>query len=199
MSKILISWSQFPKEFSVYKNWVESLGYEWSTTEGDLLLVVGGKDIGIDLERDAYENNLIDEFRKAGKPIFGICRGFQLLGIKEGLKLISHLPDVENLNEHRSDKSNHHGNSNFHSIFYTRSNGAAVKFDVNSRHHQGFVGNKNEWAYSEDGVIEALKTDWFSAVQWHPEREEVRGKLAEIIASHTIKNLLSKKYKETSV
>jgi len=179
MKKIRISWQQYPEEFNHYKLWIESLGFEASTTEGDLLLVVGGKDIGVDLDRDEYENNLIEEFRKARKPIIGICRGMQLLGIKEGLALVEHLPDIDNVNEHLQIKTSHYvnfGNSTF---------------KVNSLHHQGFLSNKSEWCYSDDGIVEALKTDWFSAVQWHPEKPEMAGEYGREFVENELKRLLN--------
>ena len=180
MSKILISWQQYPNEFNLYKEWLESLGHEVSTIDGDLLLVVGGKDIGLDLDRDKYENNLIDEFRKAGKPIVGICRGMQLLGLKEGLKLTDHLPDSNIVVEHIKTKTTH-------LVINER-----TCFKVNSLHHQGFISEGTEWCYSEDGVVEALKTDWFSAVQWHPEKPEMKGHYAREFVENEIGKLLEK-------
>ena len=58
----------------------------------DGLLLPGGKDIeptyygedntnsiGVDPEKDAFERLALHTFREAGKPVFGICRGFQLI------------------------------------------------------------------------------------------------------------------------
>lgn len=59
----------------------------------DGLLLTGGPDIEparyhqetdplcgpLDLERDAEEWALLDAFVKAGKPVFGICRGLQVI------------------------------------------------------------------------------------------------------------------------
>ncbi|MEO0169200.1 MAG: gamma-glutamyl-gamma-aminobutyrate hydrolase family protein, partial [candidate division WOR-3 bacterium] len=89
-----------------YKNYLKGLGAEVDVitpndkrdiypNEYDLLVLSGGKDINpkryneeikyenveVDEERDELEFNLIDEFLRSKKPIFGICRGFQVLTV----------------------------------------------------------------------------------------------------------------------
>lgn len=61
--------------------------------KADVLLLPGGKDIdptyygkeniqsiSVDPSKDAFERTLFQAFVAAQKPIFGICRGFQLIG-----------------------------------------------------------------------------------------------------------------------
>jgi len=71
--------------------------------EMDGLLLTGGKDInpllqGEDLQthgsqscnlvRDVFERDLYKAFVRRGKPVFGICRGFQVIGIVNRLVLM---------------------------------------------------------------------------------------------------------------
>src|SRR5688572_18325884 len=41
-----------------------------------------------DRVRDLYEMELIDAFIRAGKPVFGVCRGLQLLNVMHGGTLL---------------------------------------------------------------------------------------------------------------
>lgn len=194
---ILISWKTKTEN---YQKWVRRMGFNYSYDEGDLLLVIGGIDIGLNPDRDEYEYNLINKFKSEDKPIFGICRGMQMLGKMEGLTLYEHLPDIPSLQEHRPE-DNIIGPSNWHivkdnylpeKIFSNNPN----DFIVNSRHHQGFILEEGqiEWLTSKDNVIEGIKRDWFTAVQYHPERPEMKESHAEKIATNEIKYLINKTY-----
>ena len=58
---------------------------------GDLALAPPRRGLGaVDEVRDAFEIALYHEARRLGKPVFGICRGVQLLNVLEGGTL--HLP-----------------------------------------------------------------------------------------------------------
>ncbi|MBB3700282.1 gamma-glutamyl-gamma-aminobutyrate hydrolase family protein [Flammeovirga yaeyamensis] len=139
-----------------------------------------GKWLG-DAYRDEYELFIIEEAIKRNIPVFGICRGFQLLNVYYGGTLyqdtITQRPQSLN---HRSaelyDKVNHkitiHKATPLYEIY---------PFDqdvfVNSVHHQAIKDLSNEleiWATSEDGLIEAFGHKNFKGtkvmgVQWHPE------------------------------
>ena len=56
-----------------------------------------------DPEKDAFERGVFHMFRKANKPIFGICRGFQLIA----LEYISIIPRVGEFVEFCTDILNH--------------------------------------------------------------------------------------------
>ncbi len=72
----------------------------------DGLLLQGGNDIAPetygetplapewhgDRVRDRYELDLLDRFIKAGKPVLGICRGFQLINVAFGGTLFQDIP-----------------------------------------------------------------------------------------------------------
>ena len=78
----------------------------------DGLLLAGGSDvhpsyygqqingaINIDTQRDKAEEELFKAYFKAGKPIFGICRGFQFINVLLGGSLIQHVDCAKNHTE----------------------------------------------------------------------------------------------------
>ena len=147
----------------------------------DALLLTGGGDIhphfygqlvehstDIDEARDLRELALTRTFAARSAPIFGICRGLQVINVAFGGTLRQHidghgqLDGLDRLHETRTD------DALLHSLYGTR-------FTVNSAHHQsvdrlGTQLRATQWA--DDGTVEALrhKTLPIFAVQWHPER-----------------------------
>lgn len=133
-----------------------------------------------DRVRDLYEIELVNAFVEAGKPVFGICRGLQLLNVMHGGTLVQDIPSQRpNARAHR-DSSNYE--RHFHDIEILPGTrlatlyGGLARARVNSIHHQaieqlapGFVV---EARCPDDGTIEAVRHDgaaWIAAVQWHPE------------------------------
>ena len=127
--------------------------------------------VNIDLDRDEREFFAAEEFLKAGKPIFGICRGFQLLNVLFGGSLIQHL---ENTDEHRKE-----GEDKIHDVVAT--SGSIMEklygkeiFGVASVHHQAVkkLGEGLILTSEKDGVAEAFehKNLPVFGVQFHPER-----------------------------
>ncbi len=128
-------------------------------------------------KRDVFEAELFKAFYKAGKPIFGICRGCQFINILMGGSVYQDLaadnPDSYIRHSQGADGSypTHHVEIAKGSSLY-KSLGATAY--VNSRHHQGIkkVGEGlNVTAKAADGVVEAVETadGQIVAVQWHPE------------------------------
>lgn len=132
-----------------------------------------------DPARDAYELPLAQAALDRGLPVLGICRGFQLLNVLAGGKLIQDLPG------HREGVGSDMP-STIHDVRVepgTRVGdllgGPTVR--VNSRHHQGVAPNQVApglravaWSPGDD-LVEALEAPtesghWVVAVQWHPER-----------------------------
>jgi putative glutamine amidotransferase len=135
-----------------------------------------------DKVRDEYEMDLVAAFERAGKPVFGVCRGLQLLNVAYGGTLYqdiaTQLPDAL---PHR-DASVY--DRNFHGVEFVEGTRLARLYPgkrratVNSIHHQaikdlaqGFVV---EAVSHEDGLIEAIRRPdagkpYIAAVQWHPE------------------------------
>lgn len=154
----------------------------------DAVLLTGGVDIhprhfgahpvaglgAIDEERDEFETRLYRAARQAGKPVFGICRGFQLVNVLEGGTLHQHLPAVpgvwaDHAQEARPPALGHEvtfaPGSRLHAEHGERT-------FVNSYHHQGIervAETLRVTATAPDGLVEALEGDGLVAVQWHPE------------------------------
>jgi len=164
--------------------------------QGDILILLGGADIGTKPERDKHELNLIDKYIETGKPIFGICRGMQLLGLRYGCTFVPHIPDVSKTLIHSAQDGGWKGNSSFHKIKDNQGN----SFIINSRHHQGFLKSNTinmfceEFCWSEDGIVEGIRgkdyNTLFSGVQYHPEREEVWSTDGETIAKNELYRLI---------
>jgi putative glutamine amidotransferase len=131
-----------------------------------------------DAHRDAYELSILDWAVKNEKPVFGICRGFQLLNVYFGGTLHQDLAlqtgtSVEHRNAEKYDRI-------FHEVECAKDGLLAKiykqdRLTVNSVHHQGVktLGRDlNVDARSkEDGLIEAFHHTALPVfgVQWHPE------------------------------
>lgn len=152
----------------------------------DGLLLSGGKDVAtslygqetlydtvvVDIQRDDLEWKLTKAFLDAGKPIFGICRGIQVLNVYFGGTLYQDIP---------AQLGGNHGRAN-HPVALKKGSILESLYGeslvTNSYHHQavdrlaeGFTAT----AWSDAGghrIVEAIEHEslpiW--AVQWHPER-----------------------------
>ena len=153
----------------------------------DGLLLTGGKDVDpklygqdlkydfviMDEKRDEQEMALIKEFVKRKKPIFGICRGVQVLNVYFGGTLYQDIPDQ--LGGEHSKGVNHPLKIKKDSILGNMFGESLV---INSYHHQALdkLGEgltATAWSDSNGHeIVEAVEHDslpvW--AVQWHPER-----------------------------
>ncbi len=133
-----------------------------------------------DAVRDAYEMALLRVFVRADKPVFGICRGLQLINVAYGGTLFQDLTTQrESSLVHRDpvayDRLTHRVElilgSRLASLYPGQTEGR-----VNSVHHQAIEelgrGLVVEARSPDDGVIEAVRLDgdaFVAAVQWHPE------------------------------
>ena len=132
--------------------------------------------------RDEYELELIDLAIKSGKPVFGICRGFQILNVYFGGTLYQDLiTQRKGSLTHRDaivyDRLTHQiqfEKGSFFDKLYTNE----LRTEVNTVHHQGVkdLGRNLEVGArcAEDGLIEAFTSTEADpgrvmAVQWHPE------------------------------
>lgn len=133
-----------------------------------------------DSVRDRYEMALVRAFVKAGKPVFGICRGFQLLNVMHGGTL------YQDIATQRPDALAHRDalrfDRHFHDIELAPGSRLAQLYPrvkrarVNSIHHQGIKrlasGFEVEARCPDDGMVEAIRqrgAGYVAAVQWHPE------------------------------
>jgi putative glutamine amidotransferase len=133
-----------------------------------------------DRERDAYETDLVKAFVAAGKPVFGICRGLQLINAAYGGTLVQDIPTQ------RPQALLHRDADLYDQLFHTLElqDGTrlaellqgADSLKINSVHHQCIKelapGFEIEARCPHDGTIEAIRhtgSAWIAAVQWHPE------------------------------
>jgi putative glutamine amidotransferase len=137
-----------------------------------------------DRVRDRYEMELVQAFIEAGKPVFGICRGFQLLNVMHGGTLLQDIPAQRpDSHEHRDAPMYER---HFHDIEIVEGSRLGALYPglrrakVNSIHHQGIKdlapGFDIEARCPEDGLIEAIRRrgpGYLAAVQWHPEFHDV--------------------------
>ncbi len=130
--------------------------------------------------RDQYEMELVRAFVAAGKPVFGICRGLQLLNVAYGGSLYQDIATQQpQALEHRQlgRYENH-----FHPVEFvpgTRLAGlypGLARATINSIHHQGIkrlaAGFVVEARCPDDGMVEAIRLQgpgFVAGVQWHPE------------------------------
>ena len=138
----------------------------------------------MDVERDRFELTLLGAFVAAGKPVFGICRGMQLINVAYGGTL------YQDLHEDAATSEAHHVHDlydeHLHEVRIAPGSWMASVYGdvaggtVNSIHHQG-VKRLGEGlrvqAWADDGVVEAVRhdaEDFVVGVQWHPEFHDHR-------------------------
>ena len=128
-------------------------------------------DLFYDDVRDEYEFALFEAFKAAGKPIFGVCRGEQLINIALGGDLIQDLVTMEGY-VHMNHDIRHRCFAEKGSIL---NNLFGDEFRVNSTHHQA-VGKVapglKVTARSIEGIVEGYEHESLPifATQFHPER-----------------------------
>ena len=133
-----------------------------------------------DRVRDEYEIALVRAFAAAGKPVFGICRGLQLINVAHGGTLYQDIATQKPGARIHRDADAY--DLNFHNVEVLAGTRLAAllgkpgEHRINSVHHQGIKdlapGFSVEAVSPDDGVIEAIRgtgSAWISAVQWHPE------------------------------
>lgn len=132
----------------------------------------------LDDARDHVEINLTRWAVADDRPVFGICRGHQVVNVALGGTLIQDVPSEigENINHNitvprsaRAHEVQIDPSSHLASIL------GATTVKVNSLHHQSVAQPAPDvcvTAYSPDGVVEALEMPdkkFVLSVQWHPE------------------------------
>ena len=132
---------------------------------------------GTDAVRDSAELRALAILERERKPVFGICRGIQLMNVYSGGTLWQDIPsqrgiapEVHTQREHRSVVTHPvetAEGSLMRALFGER-------ITVNSHHHQAVKTPGAHWrvtASAPDGIVEAMEHEnglWY-AVQWHPE------------------------------
>ena len=169
----------------------------------DGLFLPGGRDLDAELYgqnahetndapyrlRDEVEIALVHAARKRSMPIFGACRGMQVLNVALGGTLTQHLGDEVDMTPHRdvvgvftSHLVQPHEGTVLSELL------GAEAFDIASHHHQavdrlgdGLMAS----AAAPDGTVEALESAdsaFCLGVQWHPEERLVPEGLAVVRA-----------------
>lgn len=130
-------------------------------------------------ERDTLEMALLRLLWDADKPVFGICRGLQMMNVQRGGTLFQDLP-TEHPSEvcHRMEAPY---DRTVHTVTVLKDTPLCQLFGaesvgVNSSHHQAvktLAPGLLPMAVSPDGLTEAIfspEKRFYWAVQWHPER-----------------------------
>lgn len=126
-----------------------------------------------DAALDEMQIDMLHRFMALGRPVFGICRGHQLINVALGGTLIQHLPTAKDHMQPVPGTDHVHeceaAEGSFIADLYGR------RFPVNSSHHQGIdrPGKGIRIVLrAADGVAEALEHETLPiwGVQFHPER-----------------------------
>ena len=140
------------------------------------------KTYGIDPDRDRFEIDLFDAALRRGIPVFGICRGIQVMNVALGGTLIQDVatnhPGAAALG-HRQHERGLADSAVGHEVSAVDPGVLPIFGDndlgVNSFHHQAIrdiAPTLMPVAYSPDGLVEAVvmrdNAEVFG-VQWHPE------------------------------
>jgi len=130
----------------------------------------------IDPKRDALELTLSRAALERAVPLFGICRGFQVLNVAAGGGLVQHFDG------HRSPEDA----TAYHEVVVAegsrlRTVSGVNEIHVNTFHHQGVdvaclapgliasgMASPDTWLVE---AIESANHTWALGVQWHPERD----------------------------
>ena len=149
----LIELTQPKNKLSLLDYWLQELNI-------DALLLSGGNSLGEVPQRDLTEQYLLKWAEKNKKPVLGICRGMQMMGVYVGGKLVE---TKDHVKVH-------------HKLYFDKHNGDDFPKSVNSYHNQILENCPSSFkvlAKSEDGSLEAMEhkdLPW-EAWMWHPERE----------------------------
>ncbi|POG98047.1 hypothetical protein BGL34_04005 [Fructilactobacillus lindneri] len=157
----------------------------------DGVLIPGGQDVDPELfhekpiselgktyqPHDQLEMQVLQEAIRQHKPVFGICRGYQVINVALGGIL------YQDLTTQITSKTLKHNQPEeiataTHTVQVAENSNLAkavgVRPTVNSKHHQGIkqvAPGLRAVARADDGVIEAIENEDASVagVQWHPE------------------------------
>lgn len=159
----------------------------YSNINMDGLLISGGDDLYnafieektcklediINYERDVLEYNLLNKAIEKNKPVFGICRGYQLINLFFGGELYKDIRKEGYIYRYtpfawKSIKIKKNG------LLHTHLNISNIK--INTLHHQAIKKAPKSFtveALDKYNIIQSIskkdKTNLIFGVQWHPE------------------------------
>lgn len=137
---------------------------------------------GIDRDRDQFEIDLFDAALRQDVPVFGICRGIQVMNVALGGTLIQDIgsehPGAADIGHRQHERGLEHSAVG-HEVAAVGSTLLPIFGDndlgVNSFHHQAIrdlAPDLMPVAYSPDQLVEAVvmrANPQVFGVQWHPE------------------------------
>jgi putative glutamine amidotransferase len=160
----------------------------------DAVLLPGGGDVdphyyhadkhpltdNIDLLRDETELTLARWAAEDDRPMFGICRGHQVINVAMGGTLVQDIPSARLTPINHDQPDELPRSQKVHEVSINSSSRLAgilgtTQVKVNSLHHQSVekpAPAASVTAYAPDGIIEALEFPnrrFAISVQWHPE------------------------------
>ncbi len=166
----------------------------------DGLLLAGGADVdprrygetalpGVEVhpERDEADFRLLSRAVETGAPVFGICRGLQVINVARGGTLWQDIPSQRSRGtqhdcfreegfdpSHLAHAVRFHPNALSRDSLFEKAAQTGASFMVNSRHHQAvkdLAPGLSAVAASSDDLVEAFEDPARNtlAVQWHPE------------------------------
>jgi putative glutamine amidotransferase len=143
-------------------------------------------------ERDRFEIALVRAAIERDLPVFGICRGMQLINVAYGGTLLQHLPERFGHHEHLKAVGTFDGAD--HDVELVDGSLAALAAGethhaTKSHHHQGVdrlgEGLRISGRSSMDGLPEAIEMStrrFVLGVQWHPEADECSHVVGALVA-----------------
>jgi gamma-glutamyl-gamma-aminobutyrate hydrolase PuuD len=206
----------------LYQNLEQNLFF--ALDQCDAVILAGGKDIhprvyggniynesnftNFDIERDKREIKVIDYCLSNNIPIFGICRGHQMLGLYHGMPLntdltystVCHQPNRQQISLNKGEPTHFIKIVDKESPLLVKyEKGEALdralntgKVWVNSFHHQAIEYEKNKSyqdikiiatapASKDSEIVEAMSGKGWLSCQWHPEHDYENNKVSESI------------------
>jgi N5-(cytidine 5'-diphosphoramidyl)-L-glutamine hydrolase len=147
------------------ETWVECLN-------PDLIVLSGGNNLLDIPERDKTEWSLIDVASRKGLPVFGVCRGMQVLNAYFGGQVCTDIGATSGISHVAANHLVDINHPGFRELADTN------PVIVNSFHDQGVLLEElapelEAFAVADGGVVEGVvhKTRPVLAIQWHPERD----------------------------
>lgn len=160
----------------------------------DGVLLPGGSDVdpaiygqqphpttyGIDEARDQAELTLARWTVADDRPLFGICRGHQVINVALGGSLVQDIPSQVTTTLRHDQPDEEPRTNRLHEVSIDPTSRlahilGATRLTVNSLHHQSVAQpapGAHISAHAPDGIIEALELPdkrFALSVQWHPE------------------------------
>ncbi|HEX2536135.1 MAG TPA: gamma-glutamyl-gamma-aminobutyrate hydrolase family protein [Chitinophagaceae bacterium] len=153
-------------------------------------------------ERDGFEAGIYRYALAHGRPVLGICRGFQLVNVLEGGGLIQDLGPVNAV--HRKEALDKEHTVQLEPGSLLAELAGSAEGSVNSAHHQAVddavLSPRLQAAARAGGIIEGFEwkdktgKPFLLGVQWHPERMRDRN---ENPLSHRIRERFLSAIKST--